>query len=449
MKTGFKAYVKGIIKNNFRMITALIIIGALAIILTVLTYFTSFSEISIDTTSTIPLSINTPEFYTAVESIVGSTMLPLTKNDSIKILNNGDEFVPDLLSEIKGAKKSVTLANYIWKSGDLMDSVFGALTAKAKEGVAVRIIMDGSGSFNRPKDKIEELTKAGGVVEIFRPISIRTITRINKRSHIRAMVIDGKTGYIGGFAFRDEWLGNGLEPEEWRDIMFKVAGLPARSIQNIFNDLWRQTNGEILSGEDFYPTFPPVIVGENVCEDSCFVGMFHSPTPDLEKNLSQLIWLSSMGAKKHIHIETPYLLPDQNILNALKKKVAEGVDVEIIVPGPYIDSKTVQWASKSYYLEVLNAGIKIYEYQPAHLHSKIFTADNEWSIVGSPNLDNRSSTLNAEGALAIEDISLAKNIEAQFEIDKSRSVLVDKETFKENWSARIMGKISRLFSKQY
>ncbi len=442
--------VRALFREYQKMFTFLIIIGVIAVILAILTHFTSLTETKVDTFSTIPMELGTSEFYQTVESITSSTMIPLNDNDKITILNNGDEFLPDFLNEIKNAKKSITITNYIFKQGEMMNSIFDALTEKAKEGVKVRVLMDGKGALDRPKDKIEELTLAGGDVETFRPLRLRTITRINKRTHVRAISIDGKISYTGGLPFSDEWLGDGTGGKgKWRDMMFKVTGMPARSIQNMFNTMWRQTTGEILAGEEFYPPLPPDIVGSPACDKSCFTYLFHAPSPDLEKDLSQLIWLSIMGAKTHIYMETPYLLPDKNIMNALKKKASEGVDVEILVPGPYIDSKIVQVASKSFYPEALEAGIKIYEYQPAGFHSKVITLDGHWSIIGSPNLDNRSSTLNVEDILLIEDTKLALGIEKEIARDKSRSIQITESHAKPNAFILFLGEISRLFSKQY
>lgn len=421
-------------------------IGILSVVLVIITYFTSWSELEVDTHTTVPLTLGTPEFITAVESITGP-MLPLSQ-EGVAVLSNGDEFVPDFLHEIEGAEHSVTITNYIFKEGILLNSIIDALIARAKEGVEVRVLMDGKGSIGNPSEKFEELKKAGGKVEVFRPLwTLRTILRGNKRTHMRAMVIDGRTGYIGGLAFNDEWLGNASKATEWRDLMFKVHGYGAKSTQDMFNTLWRQTTGEILTGEDFYPS--NLEATSIPCRESCFAPLFHAPTPDLEKNLAQLMWLSVSSAKDHIYMQTPYLLPDPDLLKILKQKVQEGVRVEIIVPGPYIDSKIVQAASRSYYNEMLDAGIRIYEFQPAHFHSKIFTADGHWSIIGSANLDNRSATLNIENIFVVEDADLALELEKQFELDRSRSTEIKEGSFQTNSFTHFLGRISRLFAKQY
>jgi cardiolipin synthase A/B len=450
MNLGFYPRLRAFYRNHAKMVLALIIIGALTVILVILINFTGFSEKQVDTITAEHIDLDTSEFYGTVESITGSNMIPLSPSDKIQVLNNGDEFLPDFLNEINNAKKSVTITNYIFKEGKMMNSIFDALIAKANEGIQVRVLMDGKGALDRPKDKIRSLVEAGGKVETFRPLNLRGIIRINKRTHVRAMAIDGKVAYTGGLPFSDEWLGDGTGGKKyWRDIMFKVNGMPARSIQNMFNTMWRQTTGEILTGEDYYPTLPPAIISDEDCSRSCFTSLFHAPSPDLEKDLSQLIWLSIVGSKDHIYMETPYLLPDKNIFNALIEKAKQGVDVKILVPGPYIDSKIVQLASKSYYAEALEAGIKIYEYQSAGFHSKIFTIDGHWSIVGSPNLDNRSSTLNIEGVLLIEDEIFAKNLEKEIAKDLEHTKEITKENFKERWIVETLGRISRLFSKQY
>ncbi len=430
------------------MTLTLIIIGIIAIILTLVAWFTPWSDTVVEVRSTTEVPLGSPEFFVALQSIAHSPAYPLTDKESIDILNNGDEFVPDLMKEIGSAKHSITMANYIWKDGEMANSIIDALTAKAKEGVAVRVLLDGKGSLNAPDDKLRALEEAGGKVAIFRPLGFRTLTRANKRTHVRAIVIDGLIGYTGGLSFHDEWLGDGTKPDEWRDIMFKARGRGARGVQDMFNNLWRQTDGEILTGSDFYPLLPSATI-EDGCKESCIIPFFHSPSPDLEKDLYEFLWLSMAGAKDHIYLETPYLLPNKNIVDILKKKVAQGVDVEIIVPGPYVDSRVVQLASRSYYASVLDAGIKIYEYQPAHLHSKIMTADGHWSVVGSANLDNRSSALNVEGMIGVEDTKLAEGLDAAFELDRSRSKQITKEDFAATVGDRLFGVLCRLFAKQY
>lgn len=262
---------------------------------------------------------------------------------------------------------------------------------------------------------------------------------------MRTIVIDGTTGYIGGLAFQDEWLGDGKGAEEWRDMMFKFEGNGARAIQNQFNSLWRQTDGEILSGKVFYPDASP---SEEISPDSYFIPLLHTPAPDVSADLLDLIWLSITGAQSYIHLATPYLTPPDEIIEALSQAVARGVEVTILVPGPYTDNKVVQSATRSYYEVLLQAGVRIYEYQPGRFHSKWLTADGHWSLIGSPNMDNRSATLNVENVFGIEDETLAMALEKEF----AENVADSREILQEEWHPNIFKKIyyriMALFTKQ-
>lgn len=426
----------------------LIGLAIICIFIVITSLFTSLGENTEPTSITSPLDLRTPDFFTVIESKTNSSFKSASK---IAILNNGDEFLPDFLNEIEKAKKSITITNYIWSDGEMSDKLFDVLIKKAGEGVKVLILLDGLGGNRAPNEKIDSLKKAGGKVEVFRPIALGKLSRAHRRTHIRAMVIDGTIGYTGGLAFDDQWLGNGIGEKNWRDMMFKVEGNMTESLQNIFSNLWSESSGEILAGSDFYPNISSSPL-ENMNSEKAgakYVSMFHSPTPDMNRNLSNVLWLSIMGAKKHIFIITPYLLPDKNIEEALITKVREGVLIEIILPGTYHDAKHVQAASRSFYRNLLKAGIKIYEYQPGRLHTKMFTADGSWSLVGSANLDNRSNILNVENLLGIDDKEFAENLEKEFQKDKENSKEITKDSHKENWIGNTLGLFSRTFVKQY
>jgi cardiolipin synthase A/B len=424
----------------------LIIFAIITIAFILATLFTSLTETSINLSSTTEVPLGTEEFKRTVESITNSSALALDSN--IEIFTDGRLFLADFLEEIRGAENSVTVTNYIFKKGHMTNSILEALTEKAPEGVEVRVLLDAHGGSQAPEETLRKLEEAGGVISYFRPRSFHTITRIHRRTHMRAMVIDGRVGYVGGLAFDDAWLSDGTGPEMWRDAMFKFEGALARVAQNQFNNLWRQTDGEILTGEKFFPELPAYPRGGSQ-SDSYFVGLFHSPAPDVSADLLNLIWLSITGAKSHIYLVTPYLTPPQEILEALEAAVRRGVRVEILVPGPYTDTKIVQSATRSYYEKLLEMGVQIFEYQPGRFHQKFLTADGHWSLIGSANMDNRSATLNVENAFGIEDEKFAKDLETEFIENKERSV----EVTKENWNPNIFKRgyyfLTTLFVKQF
>jgi cardiolipin synthase len=166
--------------------------------------------------------------------------------------------------------------------------------------------------------------------------------------------------------------------------------------------------------------------------------------------VQHFIWLSIMAAQHSIHIENPYLVPNKAIVAALKLKAEQGLDVELVVPGAHTDSLYTKWASQSFYTSLLASGVKIYEYQPSRIHAKMMTMDGVWSIVGSANLDNRSSEINLEAIMGIHDPQFAKDLEAKFATDKQNTI----EVTKKQWDATSIWMtpvrvVSRLFIHQF
>lgn len=422
---------------------ALALFSGITIALILATLFTSLTEMPLDIRAAARAPLGTPEFRAAVESVTLASAKPL--DSQIEMFTDGNLFLTDLLEEIEAAEHSVTITNYIFKEGRMANEIIGALAAKAGQGVAVRLLMDAAGGIKAPEEKLEKLKAAGGRVAIFRPFSFRALTRIHRRTHVRAIVIDGKVGYTGGLAFQDEWFGDGKTEEGWRDLMFKYEGALARATQDHFNALWRQTDGEILTGPEFYPDQLEAEAQKN----SYFVSLFHSPAPDLSADLLDLIWLSITGAQSHIYLATPYLTPNAEIIEAIKQAVERGVRVEILVPGPHTDNRPVQAATRAHYKTLLEAGAHIYEYQPGRFHEKFLVADGHWSLIGSANMDNRSATLNVENVFGIENEALARLLEEEFDHGRSASEERTLENFNPNLFKRAYYNILALFAKQF
>lgn len=428
------------LKEQTRVI--LITLGIVTVVFVMATLFTSLTEEALTVTATEHANLGTSPFRAAIESITGAPAQPLYSE--VELFNDGSLFLKDLLKEIESAESSITITNYIFAEGEMTNATFDALIKKAEEGVKVRLLLDAHGALKSPEDKTEELEKAGGKVETFRSFSLRTLARFYRRMHVRAVVIDGKIGYTGGLAFQDSWLGNGMSENKWRDVMFKYHGELAKATQNQFNSLWRQTNGEILTGTDFYPAPMNVSASSN----SYFISLLHTPAPDMSADLLDLIWLTITGAEDHIMLATPYLTPPKEIIQALTDAVKRGVKVQILVPGPYTDSKLVQSATRYFYEDLLKAGIQIFEYQPGMFHSKWLTADGHWSLIGSPNMDTRSSVLNVENIFGLEDKKLADALEQEFRENLSHSKEILAENFHPNIFKKAYYRLTVLFAKQ-
>ncbi len=391
-----------------------------------------------DATEIFPVS--SQEFLTALARVSNS---PIEWGGGVKILKNGIEFFPALLRAINNAQTSVTFTVYIWEDGKASDQIFTSLIAALKRGVAVKLLLDGFGCFYVPKNKVQELKDAGAMVSVFRAPRFGKLTRFHRRSHSRAIVIDGTIGFTGGMAVADHWLGNASNPKEWRDTMFLLTGNMAQSLQSVFAQLWAGTRGEILAGEKFYPGLV-----ENK-KDSCYISVASSPSSDTQP-LPKFFWLSMASAKESIYITSSYVVPDRHIREILMSQAKKGLDVRLLLPNKYSDAKPIRFASHYYFESFLKAGVKIYEYRPTMIHSKIMVVDGKWSVIGSANMDARSVELNEENVLGILNPKLGSDLNQSFFGD----VAMAKEIKLQNWQKRgvwqkIMERVWITFRKQY
>ena len=385
--------------------------------------------------------VDSREFLEAIGRLSNS---PIEHGGDIKILNNGDEFFPALLDALKNAKKSITFTTYIWEPGKVSTAVFEVLIERARAGIPVKLLLDAFGCYLIPQDKVEELKKAGGQVSKFRATKFGKLTRLHRRTHRRAIVIDGRVAFTGGMSVADKWLGNAKNPEQWRDTMFELRGKMALSIQAAFSELWAGSRGEILVGDAYYP-----VPEKDASPDMRYVNVTSSPAADTQP-LPKFFWLSMASAQKSIYITSSYVVPDEHLRAILAKQAQKGIDVRLLVPSKHSDAKPIQWASHFYFKDFLKAGVKIYIYQPTMIHSKTMVIDGKWSVIGSANMDMRSVELNEENVLGILDAKLAQDLEKDFTEDLSKS----KQITLHDWQKRSLGEkiletIFVNFKKQY
>lgn len=374
-----------------------------------------------------------------IDMLAGLTNTPVENGPPPRIVNNGDEFVPALIERIEAAERSVNLTTFIWTEGEMSDRIFDALITAAKRGVAVRVLVDGFGGA-APEDRVEELAAAGGRFEEYSPITLSKVLEYYKRTHRRAFVIDGRYAFVGGIAVSDEWLGDGRSATEWRELMIEVEGTPARSVQNAFADIWTETTGEVLTGEAFYPD----TAGDG---DAIYLHIVSSPA-ETSQSIRASLLLSVLAATDRLYITNPYLLLDDQTMEALKERATAGVDVRILVPG-LTGLSPVLMAQEVNYGPLLAAGVRIYEYE-WYVHSKTLTADGTWSMVGSANIDSRSRVLNDENVLGVAHDGFAARLEEAFmaDLDHAHELTLDDWEQRPLWR-RIGGRLSYLFAKQY
>ena len=369
---------------------------------------------------------------------------PLPGND-IKIYTNGSDKLADLKKDLLNAKKSINIEYYIFANDKTGNDIMKILCQKASEGVDVKLIYDSIGSRKAPRRFFKKLEEAGGQVgEFFPPfMHIRLINlKLNYRNHRKVVVVDGKIGYTGGINIRNDHLGLDKKLKPWRDTHIRVEGAGVYALQNIFLDDWRYCKNDNtplrLYLENGY--FPSPTIKGNATTQLVTSG----PDSAVPKILEAYVKMIT-NAKKRVYIQTPYFIPDDVFISALRIAVKSGIDVRIMVP-KIPDKKTVYLATLSYLKEVAELGIKIYLYN-GFLHSKTLLVDDNKLSIGTCNTDNRSFRLNFEDTVIIYSKELNKQHRDIFEDDIKHSQQVDLNYFKKKrWLTKILQAIMHLFS---
>ena len=421
--------------------TVLLLIGAITV-LTVLGAFFIAAGTSPD------------KLYSEGEvAAVGSTLFahslsnlvnaPLDQGGTVTILNNGDEFFPALIDAIDHAKRTINFSVYIWQDGVFSKEVLHALLRAQNRDVAVRVLLDDFGSKDLAFSTFNELKDAGARIEKFRTPEFGKLTRLHRRDHRRSIVIDGAIGFTGGIAVKDVWLGHAENPEHWRDMMFKMTGPLATSLQAAFVSSWAGSSGELLVSSDMYPE-----TGAQPSEVERFIHLVNSPAAD-DYAMAEFFILPILAARKSILVVTPYYIPDKHLEWALMKKAKEGVDVQMLLPGKHTDNKLGRLITESHYENLLRSGVKIYEYRPTFIHSKFMVVDAQWSVIGSPNLNYRSRQLDEENVFGILDRRFAEGLVRVFHADAKNADGIQLDQWRRrNVVWRVAEGFSQFFDKQ-
>ena len=359
-------------------------------------------------------AVEDPQFRRSLQNI-GSGMVG---GNSADLLENGVGVFPAMLEDIRQAKVSVNLETYIFKPDEVGREFASAMIEASRRGVQVRLLVDAQGS--RLGSLRKELEDAGVICKDYRPIPRYAV--FGRRTHRKLMVIDGRIGYTGGFCIDKRWLGNARDKSEWHDSSVRVTGPVVSQMQEIFTEDWTFTTGEILAGDLFYPK-----TSTTGSMESQAIKASRGDASSLPK---MLYFMAIQAAKNSIHIQNAYFLPDRQIRGALISAVRRGVDVKVMVPGSHNDIPPVRLAARFHYGDLLEAGVRIYEYQPAMIHSKTLVVDGIFSTIGSINMDVRSMSKNAEVSLSFYDREFSAAIEAMFQRDLGQCHEVTYATWK-------------------
>ena len=370
-----------------------------------------------------------------LNQISGSSLL---RNDnSLTVYDEGTSKFEAMLKDIENANDFIHLEYYIVRSDNLGRHIMRALSKKASEGVEVKLLYDGMGNIFNSKSFNKPLISAGGDVGIFlSPYSIR----LNYRNHRKLCVIDGKIGYVGGLNIGDEYLGRVKRYGFWRDSHIRFEGSAVHDLELRFISDWNFASKKCIDIEERYfpKPFSPV-KGINM--------QILSSGPDCDLNSIQYGYFKMITeASKSVCFQTPYFIPDDSILEALKTTALSGIDVKIIIPA-HPDHPFVFAASISYISELLEAGVKCYKYEKGFIHSKFITIDDKITSIGTTNMDIRSLKLNFEVNAFIYDEMITRNFNESFKKDLGDCTEIKRKWYEERGKLfKIQESVSRLIS---
>ena len=388
--------------------------------------------------------INDRELATFCYSF-GAYPLPANK---IQIFTDGKSKIKQLKEDLLSAKSNINMEYYIFANDKIGREIMDILCKKAKEGVDVKLIYDSIGSRKAPRKFFDRLVKAGGQVgEFFPPfMHIRLLNlKLNYRNHRKIVVIDGSIGYTGGINIRDDHMGDDKKLRPWRDTHIKIEGSGVYGLQNIFLDDWRYCKND---------NTPPQLYIDNglfpspkLCGNATVQVINSGPDSQIQKIKETFVQMI-INAKERIYIQSPYFIPDDVFISALRIAAKSGVDISIMVPAKP-DKKTVYLVTLSYLKEMVELGIKVYLYN-GFLHSKVILIDNNKLSVGTCNTDNRSFGLNFEDTVIIYSKELNEEYMTQIKKDISSCKLIGISYFKKKlWITKLLQALLRLLSSLF
>ena len=363
------------------------------------------------------------------------------KDNRVDIFTDGYEFICSLLYNMGKAQHHIHLDTYIFEDDALGYLVADALIDKAEQGVEIRVIYDDVGCWKVKDAFFERMRDTGIDVHAFMPVRFPAFTsKVNYRNHRKLCVIDGKVGFIGGMNIAKRYVkGTGKQP--WRDTHLRIQGGGVYALQRAFLIDWYFVDRTLITNRVYYP---PVDIHIN---NSCLVQVVTSspiaPWPDIMQGYVRIL----LQAQKYVYMETPYFLPTEPVLFAMRTAALAGVDIRLMIPRK-ADAKLVEWASRSYVMEAIEAGVKVYLYMGGFNHSKLLVSDDNLCTVGSTNIDFRSFENNFEANAFFYDEEMAQRIKAIYLKDESQSILVDDVSYfvKRPFMKRLFESIVRLLS---
>ncbi len=382
------------------------------------------------------------EKHNVIKYLINHSRAALTRHNHIRILQNGEVAFFDILKALRKAKHHIHLEYYIIEEDKIGNQIKKILIQKARQGIEVRLIYDDVGSWKLSRSFKKELADAGIEIYPFMPVRFPLPTsNINYRNHRKIIVIDGKIGFAGGLNIADRYVNEKKRKDKmyWRDTHIRIEGEAVKSLQLVFLNDWIYASGKPIHLESSY--FPDYLPHKKTWMQIISSG------PDSESEfIMEAFFIAISRAKKKISICTPYFIPNESLLTALKTASLGGTEVNLLLPYRS-DNRLVQYSSMSYFEELLKAGIKVFLYKKGFIHSKILLVDGVIASVGSANFDFRSFEQNLEVTAIIYDEEICRELEDSFNEDVQNSEAVRLEEWQNRkFINKIRESVLRMFA---
>ncbi|MGC1479172.1 MAG: phosphatidylserine/phosphatidylglycerophosphate/cardiolipin synthase family protein [Chthoniobacterales bacterium] len=360
---------------------------------------------------------------------------------AVRTLVNGDEIFPALIAAAEAAERTINFETYIYWSGEISHRFAEVLSARARAGVEVNVIVDWYGCAKMDQSIIESMRSAGVRANVYNRPRWWCFWEGNHRTHRKIMVVDGRVGFTGGVGIADCWSGDANDETEWRDDHFRMEGPAVRGLQRVFEENWRVVGGEGLEGDGHFP--------ELGAAGAVAVQVYSSSPGRGVSEAYEANRLALRSAKKNLRLNPSYFVPDPEMEAELIRAVQRGVRVEVIVPGRHIDETAVRLASRARWDRLLEGGVEIFEFKPTMIHRKAVIVDDFWLMTGSANFDNRSFRINDEVNVNVIDHDVVAKSIRLFEADKQRCERITLEGWLARpWTEKIADYFANLFRAQ-
>ncbi|MFG2867213.1 phosphatidylserine/phosphatidylglycerophosphate/cardiolipin synthase family protein [Streptomyces sp. NPDC048338] len=349
-----------------------------------------------------------------LERLIG---IAATEGNELLPLRNGDAIFPAMLGAIRGAEHTIDMMTFVYWRGQIARDFADALADRARDGVRVRLLLDGFGAKEIEPSLLDAMGSAGVQVAWFRRPMWLSPLKQNHRCHRKALIVDENTAFTGGVGIAEEWCGDARGPGEWRDTHVQVRGPAVDGIAAAFAQNWAECHDELFDDRDRFTEHAQVGTSTvQVVRGSASFGW---------QDMQTLIRVMLTSAERRFRLATAYFAPDTYFIDLLCATARRGVTVEILLPGPHTDQRACQLAGQHHYSRLLEAGVSIRQYQPTMMHAKIITVDGVASLIGSTNFNRRSMDHDEEVMLAVLDEDFTATLDQDYDADLERSVTID------------------------